>query len=65
MLRRIWGQRPLSYASWAIHSAVEPLERELWRVRDVELLDARLDQYLIALTDHLAALPPAPMANEL
>jgi class 3 adenylate cyclase len=64
ILRRIWGERQLRYASWAIHSAADPLERELWLARDVELLGTRLDQYLIALTDHLAALPPAPTADE-
>jgi hypothetical protein len=63
LLRRIWGERQLSYASWAVHSALEPLERELWRVRDVEVLDARLDQYLTTLTDHVTALPEAPVAN--
>jgi hypothetical protein len=57
ILRRVWGDRQLSYASWAVHSAVEPLERELWRVRDVEVLDSRLDQYLMALADHVTALP--------
>ncbi|MBV9323720.1 MAG: SIR2 family protein [Chloroflexi bacterium] len=64
ILRRIWGERQLSYASWAVQSALEPLERELWRVRDVEVLDARLDQYLMALTDHVTALPVAAVAND-
>jgi class 3 adenylate cyclase len=59
ILRRIWGERQLSYASWAVHSALEPLDRELWRVRDVELLDTRLDHYLTTLEDHLTAFPSA------
>jgi hypothetical protein len=57
ILRRIWGERQLSYASWAVHSALEPLDRELWRTRDVELLDTRLDRYLTTLEDHLTAFP--------
>jgi len=64
-LRRIWGERQLSYASWAVQSAPEALDRQLWRERDVDLLDTRLDEYLTALTDHLAALPAAPTSNEL
>jgi class 3 adenylate cyclase len=63
ILRRIWGERRLNYASWAVQSAVEPLERELWRLRDVELLDTRLDQYMLALADHLAVLPEAPTSD--
>jgi hypothetical protein len=63
-LRRIWGERQLSYASWAVQSAPEALERQLWRERGVDLLDTRLDHYLTALTDHLDALPEAPTTNE-
>jgi class 3 adenylate cyclase len=57
IMRRIWGERQLSYNSWAICPAAEPLERELWRMRDVELLDTSLDRYATSLTDHLDALP--------
>jgi hypothetical protein len=56
ILRRIWGERQLSYNSWAIQPAAEALERELWRTRDVELLDTRVDQYLSVFADQLAAL---------
>jgi hypothetical protein len=60
ILRRLWGEQRLSYKSWAIHSTPpEPLERELWRNRGVELLDVRLDNYLDTLRARLWALPAA------
>jgi hypothetical protein len=64
ILRRIWGERQLSYNSWAIQPAAEPLERELWRVRDVELLDTRLDEYLSVISDQLGALQALDPAHD-
>jgi class 3 adenylate cyclase len=63
ILRRIWGERQLSYSSWAIQAALDPLDRELWRMRDVELLDTQLDRYLRVLTDHIEALPERHNSN--
>ena len=44
-LRRVWGHDRLAYRSWAVHSAAEPLARELWRDRGVEAYDVGLESY--------------------
>jgi class 3 adenylate cyclase len=64
ILPRLLGQQRLNYKSWGVHSTpVEPFERGLWRDRDIELLDTRLDDYLAALRQHLDALPHAGAAQ--
>jgi hypothetical protein len=53
VLNRLWGDQPLSYRSWAVQPEPMPLEREFWRRRDVEVLQAPLEQYADALARHL------------
>jgi hypothetical protein len=45
VLDRICGSDPLAYRSWAVVPEARPLERHLWRIRDVELLEFPLDRY--------------------
>jgi DNA-binding SARP family transcriptional activator len=45
VLGRIWGEEPVAYRSWAVHSAPRIAERELWRHVDVELLELPLEAY--------------------
>jgi hypothetical protein len=46
ILHRIWGQQPLSYKSWAIQKDPNEIERELWHVRGVDVLDIPLEGYV-------------------
>jgi len=59
VLNRLWGDNPLSYRSWAIQPDAKPLEREFWRRRAVEVLDAPLEEYVELLNRHMAAEAPA------
>jgi hypothetical protein len=54
LLHRIWGAQGVSYRSWAVQLRPDPLERELWRRRDVEVLAVPLDDYVDGLRAHLA-----------
>jgi DNA-binding SARP family transcriptional activator len=39
VLERLWRDEPIAYRSWSVHAAPDPLEREYWRRRDVEVVD--------------------------
>jgi DNA-binding SARP family transcriptional activator len=45
-LHRMWGAQSLSYRSWAVRTGTESVEPEFWRRRDVDVVDAPLEQYL-------------------
>lgn len=49
VLNRLWGNEALDYRSWAVASVAQPIERALWRARDIELLEAPLEEYVDAL----------------
>jgi hypothetical protein len=49
ILHRIWGQQKLNYRSWAIQVQPEPIEREFWQKRGVDILDMELDRYVEGL----------------
>lgn len=55
VLNRLWGDQPLTYRSWAVQPAPKPLEREFWRRRDVDVLEAPLDEYVCGLGRYLEA----------
>jgi DNA-binding SARP family transcriptional activator len=55
VLNRLWGDQPLSYRSWAVQPAPKPLEREFWRRRDVDVLEAPLEAYVAGLGRYLEA----------
>jgi DNA-binding SARP family transcriptional activator len=48
-----------AYRSWAVVPQVRPLERQLWRARDVDLLEQPLDEYVHALARYVGAEAPA------
>ena len=52
VLNRLWGDRVLTYRSWAVQPEPRPLEREFWRRRDVDVLEYPLDDYVAALARH-------------
>jgi hypothetical protein len=49
VLGRVWGGEGVNYRSWAVLPSPRPLERQLWRTRDVDLLELTLDDYVEAL----------------
>ena len=46
VLKRLWGDNPLSYRSWAVQPDAKVLEREFWRRLDVDVLEAPLEEYV-------------------
>jgi len=53
VLARMWGAERALYRSWAVREDAKPLEREFWRARDVDLLEAPLDDYAGGLARYL------------
>jgi DNA-binding SARP family transcriptional activator len=49
VLNRLWAGTPVNYRSWAVAPAAPPVERAFWRSRDVDLLEASLEEYVDAL----------------
>ena len=55
-VHRLWGQERLNYRSWAVQAAPDEIVQELWRQRDVRTVDARVDEYVVALSARLQEL---------
>jgi hypothetical protein len=51
VLNRLWENNALRYRSWAVLGRPAPLERELWRRRDVEVLEAPPEEYVARLAE--------------
>jgi DNA-binding SARP family transcriptional activator len=49
VLDRLWGSEPLPFRSWSVHAGPQPLEREFWRRRDVEVIDMAPAAYVAEL----------------
>ncbi len=49
VLERLWGSEPLAYRSWSVNAGPQPLEREFWRRRDVEVVDMAPAAYVAEL----------------
>jgi DNA-binding SARP family transcriptional activator len=49
VLERLWGEEPLGYRSWSVHGGAQPLEREFWRQRNVEVIDMAPAAYVAEL----------------
>jgi DNA-binding SARP family transcriptional activator len=49
VLDRFWGSEPLPYRSWSVYPGPQPLEREFWRRRDVEVVDMAPAAYVAEL----------------
>lgn len=56
-LHRIWADEKVGYRSWAVVPQADPLERDFWRQRDVDMFDVPLDEYLAELKRRLVATP--------
>ncbi|MDQ2982557.1 MAG: SIR2 family protein [Actinomycetota bacterium] len=59
LLNRLWGDHPLNYRSWAVQDEADPLEREFWRRRDVDVVDMPLERCIELLAGH-TGLEPTP-----
>ena len=55
LLRQIWGEQKFDYRSCAIQLKPDPLDQKFWSQRDVEIIDARLEDYIAILEPRLAA----------
>ena len=49
LLSRLWAGAAVNYRSWAVSPAAPPVERAFWRSRDVDLVEAPLENYVDAL----------------
>jgi hypothetical protein len=52
VLNRLSASATVSYRSWAVAPSPQALEREIWRRRDVDLVEAPLEEYVAALAQH-------------
>jgi hypothetical protein len=60
LLRRIWGNRTLTWKSWAIQKDCEELDNLFWRRHDVDLIKAGLEEYTEQLREQLERLVLTP-----
>ena len=60
-LHRVWRDERVRYRSWAVHPAVDSLEREFWRQRGIDVLDVPIDEYLEGLQTRLRHAAPAAL----
>jgi DNA-binding SARP family transcriptional activator len=61
VLARMWGTERALFRSWAVSEEARPLEDKFWRVRDVDSLEAPLDDYVSGLARYLGL--PAEVAT--
>jgi DNA-binding SARP family transcriptional activator len=55
VMHRIWGDRPVTYRSWAVDPEPTALERAFWRRFDIDVLDVDPDEYVGLLARRLEA----------
>jgi DNA-binding SARP family transcriptional activator len=56
-LHRVFGLEKVSYRSWAVGSESDAVERELWRMRGIDVFDIPLDAYVADLRAQVSATP--------
>lgn len=56
LLRQVWGEQKFKYVSWAIQLAPDLLEQKFWQQRNVEIIEARLEEYIVLLDQRLGHL---------
>jgi len=49
ILHRLWGSQKLRYRSWAVQLDPDPIDRQSWAQRDVEMLPCPLEDYIEGL----------------
>jgi hypothetical protein len=53
ILHRIWGEQSLDFASWAIQIAPDELDEKFWGRHNVNIINARLEDYVVELNKQL------------
>ena len=53
LLRRVWQESRLQWPSWAVQRDIDPVERELWKDRNVTLVAAELEEFTRKLEERL------------
>jgi DNA-binding SARP family transcriptional activator len=53
VLNRLWGDESVDYRSWAVTAHAGPMERALWRGRDIDVLEAPVEEYVESLARHV------------
>jgi hypothetical protein len=51
----MFGREKVAYRSWAVGSAGDEIERELWRQRGIDTFDLPLEEYLARLRSRVEA----------
>ena len=54
-LHRVFGLEKVSYRSWAVGAESDAVERELWRMRGIDVFDLPLDGYVADLRAQVEA----------
>jgi DNA-binding SARP family transcriptional activator len=54
-LHRLFGREKVGYRSWAIGTAPDEIEQELWRQRGIDIFDVPLDEYVARLRSRVEA----------
>lgn len=57
ILHRMWGQRKLTYRSWAVQRKPSTLDSKFWAERSVDVLDCDLGRYVTELDARCDAQP--------
>jgi DNA-binding SARP family transcriptional activator len=53
VLNRLWGDETVDYRSWAVTAHAGPVERAFWRGRDIDVLEAPVEEYVDSLARHV------------
>lgn len=53
ILYRLWGEQSRKYKSWSIQVRPHPLDRDFWKGRGVDVLDDKLEQYIVEVEQRL------------
>jgi DNA-binding SARP family transcriptional activator len=53
LLHRLWGRARVNYRSWAIQDSPNPIEREAWRERGIDVFDLDPEDFVQRLASRL------------
>jgi DNA-binding SARP family transcriptional activator len=53
LLHRLWGRARVNYRSWAIQPSPDPIEREAWRERGIDVFDVDPEDFVQRLAARL------------
>ena len=55
ILYRLWGEQKLSFRSWSILKSPHSRDQEFWSKREVDVLNASLEDYIVRLEQRVSA----------